>query len=88
MGRSGHVNRFEPEGMYFELSQIGGSFQKCRLGASLSMFQWHNLSWFHDFIFSFKGNIARIMTLQFPIIEESILEAMRFPTEGERWFKK
>lgn len=89
MGRSSHVNRFEPNGMYFEVyPEMLFLFRNVGWDLVFSRFNGHNLTWCHDFIYSFDGKTARIKTLKFPFVDESIVGAIGFPTEGENWFIK
>lgn len=71
MGWFGHVKRFQYDGMYFKVyPEMIYIFKSVGLEPIFQRFNRYNLSLCHDFVFSFDGNIARIKTLRFPIIED------------------
>lgn len=89
MGKSGHVRQFETDGVSFEVyDETSLLVIKAGLGPIFHWFNSYNLSWCYDFIHSFDGNTTWIRDVKFTITEDSIAEAMGFPTKAEKWFKK
>ena len=83
------LNRFKISGS--ELigadEKIALLFEKIGWGHFFRSFSGHNAEVTKLFSLSLKENIAQVGGFKFIMDEEKIVEAMRLPQTGERWFK-
>jgi hypothetical protein len=70
-----------------EFTQCREVFLRVGWGPFLSILQGHDDDLSMKFVVGFDGEISHLGSLNFAVIEESIVVATKLPRMGERWFK-